>query len=186
VLPELVGRVLEEAGVRVEEIDGVAVSCGPGSFTGLRIGLGLAKGLVYATGAKLALVPTLDALAAVAACEPGPLCAALDARKREVYAALFACDERGRATRVSDDLALPASDLAERLPDGCRVIGDAGERYADVLGTRARLLPFSTWHPVGSVVARLGWARLEAGEAAEPGSAEPRYVRAPEARLPSR
>jgi tRNA threonylcarbamoyladenosine biosynthesis protein TsaB len=186
--------------VCIDQLDAVAVSSGPGSFTGLRIGFGFAKGLVYAIGARLVLVPTLEALAAVAGGGGGPVCAALDARKQEVYAAIFepaagppdggpavaGPHGTGGLGRTSDDLALSAVALAALLPDGCTLIGDASEAYADILGTRATLLPFARWHPVGSVIARLGWKRLLTGGAAEPGTAEPSYVRAPEARLPSR
>lgn len=186
VLPGLVETVLGKAGMRVDQLDAVAVSSGPGSFTGLRIGFGFAKGLVYAIGANLVLVPTLEALAAVVGGDFGPVCAALDARKQEVYAALFEPDGTGGLRRTTEDLALPAADLAARLPDGCTLVGDAGEVYADVLGPRATLLPYGTRHPVGSVIARLGSERLIAGNYAEAGTAEPCYVRAPEARLPSR
>ena len=80
-LPELVARVLAAGGVGIEDVEGIAVSIGPGSFTGLRIGLGLAKGLAYAGGLPLVAVPTLDALAWVADARPGEtICAALDAR----------------------------------------------------------------------------------------------------------
>ena len=185
-LPGLVEGVLRQAGLRVDQLDAVAVSSGPGSFTGLRIGFGFAKGLVYAVGAHLVLVPTLEALATVVGAAEGPVCAALDARKQEVYAAVFEPDGRGGLRRTTDDLALSAPALASRLPDGCTLIGDASEAYADILGRRATLLPFAAWHPVGSVVARLGWQRLMAGGAADAGTAEPCYVRAPEARLPSR
>jgi len=190
VLPALVEEVLRDAGLRIGDVDAVAVSSGPGSFTGLRIGFGVGKGLVYALGARLVLVPTLEALAAVVGPEVGPVCAALDARKREVYAALFEPETESNGTRhlrrATEDLALSATALAERLPDGCTLVGDASEAYADVLGTRAKLLPFATWHPRGSLVARLGWRRLAAGRTDQAGAAEPCYVRAPEARLPSR
>jgi tRNA threonylcarbamoyladenosine biosynthesis protein TsaB len=194
VLPGLVDGVLRDAGMRVDQVDAVAVSSGPGSFTGLRIGFGFAKGLVYAIGARLVLVPTLEALATVVGARGGPVCAALDARKQEVYAAIFeppsgpasGPEGTGGLRRTTDDLALSAAALAARLPEGCTLIGDAGEPYADILGKRATLLPFTRWHPVGSVVARLGWERLLAGGGAEPGTAEPSYVREPEARLPSR
>lgn len=186
----MVEDLLRDAGLRVADLDAVAVSSGPGSFTGLRIGFGFAKGLVYAIGARLVLVPTLEALAAVVGADRGPVCAAIDARKQEVYAAVFEPETESNGTRrlrrTTDDLALSATALAERLPDGCTLIGDASEAYADVLAPRATLLPFATWHPRGSLVARLGWERIAAGRTDEAGPAEPCYVRAPEARLPSR
>ena len=178
-LPVLVERVLGEAGLALEDVEGIAVSIGPGSFTGLRIGLALAKGLAFAGGLPLVGVPTLEALAWVADAAPGTsVCAALDARKREVYAALFAV-EAGGLRRVTPDLALAPEALAARLPRPCTLVGDAGEVYGAVLGAHARPLPFATHHPRGGVV-----ARLAAGEAANVGTLEPIYVRPPDAELP--
>jgi tRNA threonylcarbamoyladenosine biosynthesis protein TsaB len=180
----LVARVLADAGVTVERLDAIAVSIGPGSFTGLRIGLGFAKGLVLARGLPLVGVPTLEALAEVAAAAPGEtICVALDARKQEVYAALFHAVDGGRVERLSPDEALAPTALAARLEPSTILVGDAAEVYADVLGSRAVVRPFATHHPRGGVVARLGWERLMAGEAAAPGDVEPVYVRAPEAEL---
>jgi len=183
-LPSLVERVLGEAGLALEDVEGLAVSIGPGSFTGLRIGLALAKGIAFAGGLPLVGVPTLEALAWVADAEPGTtICAALDARKREVYAALFAADASG-PRRLTPDLALAPAALAARLPRPCTLVGDAGEVYGEVLGAHARLLPFATHHPRGGVIARLGGARLAAGETANLGTLEPVYVRPPDAELP--
>jgi len=183
-LPALVERVLGDAGLALEDVEGIAVSIGPGSFTGLRIGLALAKGLAFAGGLPLVGVPTLEALAWVVDAAPGTsVCAALDARKREVYAALFAL-EAGGPRRLTPDLALAPEALAARLPRPCTIVGDAGEVYGAVLGVNARLLPFATHHPRGGVIARLGAARLAAGEAANVGTLEPVYVRPPDAELP--
>jgi tRNA threonylcarbamoyladenosine biosynthesis protein TsaB len=184
-LPLLIERVLARAGVMIAEVDGVAVSIGPGSFTGLRIGLGLAKGIVFAGGAQLAAVPTLEALALAAEATPGAtVCAALDARKREVYAALFRVTAPDMVERLSPDEALHPEALAARLPPGVVLVGDAGAVYADVLGVRATVRPFDSHHPRGGIVARLGWNRLVAGEAVNAGTVEPAYVRPPEAELP--
>ena len=182
-LPRLVERVLADARLTIGDVEAVAVSIGPGSFTGLRIGLGLAKGLVFAGGLRLVAVPTLEALAWVAEAAPGEtICAALDARKREVYAALFTATPDG-PRRLTPDMALTPGALATRLSPLCVLVGDASETYGDVLGSVATVRPFATHHPRGGVVARLGWARLQAGEAAEPGPLEPVYVRPPDAEL---
>jgi tRNA threonylcarbamoyladenosine biosynthesis protein TsaB len=184
-LPLLVERVLAEATLRIDDVDAVAVSIGPGSFTGLRIGLGLAKGLAFAGGLDLVAVSTLEALAWVAEAAPGQtVWAALDARKREVYAACFEASAGGPPQRRSPDLALSPDALAARLDAGCVLVGDAAEAYEGVLGARAHVRPFATHHPRGGVIARLGWIRLGAGEAADLGLLEPVYVRAPDAELP--
>ena len=180
----LVERVLAEAGLALADVEGIAVSIGPGSFTGLRVGLALAKGIAFAGGLPLVGVSTLEALARVVDAEPGTtICAALDARKREVYAALFAV-ETGGPRQLTPDLALAPAALAARLPRPCTLVGDAGEVYGEELGAHARLLPFATHHPRGGVIARLGGARLAAGEADDLGTLEPVYVRAPDAELP--
>src|SRR5207244_11208452 len=143
-LPLLVERVLSDAGLVLEDVEGIAVSIGPGSFTGLRIGLALAKGLAFAGGLPLVGVPTLEALAWVVDAAPGTsVCAALDARKREVYAALFAL-EAGGPRRLTPDLALAPEALAARLPRPCTVVGDAGARTSTRLTSSHQL---STYAP---------------------------------------
>jgi tRNA threonylcarbamoyladenosine biosynthesis protein TsaB len=186
-LPGLVDRVLAEAGLDAEAVEAIAVSIGPGSFTGLRIGLGFAKGLCFAGSLPLVTVSTLEALAHAVEASPGtPVCAALDARKHEVYAALFAVEPEGRRRRLGPDQALAPEALAAGLPSGCVLVGDAASAYPAVFEGRARVLGFDRCPPRGGVVARLGWARLLRGERAELGLVEPAYVRPPEAELARR
>jgi len=183
-LTQLVDRVLGDAGLAIADVDGLAVSIGPGSFTGLRVGLALAKGIAFAGGLPIAAVSTLEALAWAADAAPGDtVCAALDARKREVYAASFSMTPDGPRRETPDEALAPAA-LAERLRPGTILVGDAGDAYGAVLGARAVLRPFVTHHPRGSIVARLGWQRLCAGAAEPIGPLEPVYVRPPDAELP--
>jgi tRNA threonylcarbamoyladenosine biosynthesis protein TsaB len=183
-LTQLVERVLADAGLTITAVDALAVSIGPGSFTGLRVGLSLAKGIAFAGGLPIAAVPTLEALAWSAEAEPGEtICAALDARKREVYAALFTMTASGPRRDTPDEALAPAA-LAARLRPGCILVGDAGDAYGAVLGERAVLRPFATHHPRGGVVARLGWRRLCDGAVEPIGPLEPVYVRPPDAELP--
>ena len=85
----LIEAVLQQAACTVEALDAIAVSAGPGSFTGLRVGLSVAKGIACATGARVVPIPTLEALAHVAPTAAGVVCPLLDARKGELYAACF-------------------------------------------------------------------------------------------------
>jgi len=183
-LPALVERVLARAGLAIGEVEGLAISIGPGSFTGLRIGLGLAKGLAFAGGVPLAAVSTLEALAAVSGAAPGEtVCAALDARKREVYAAVFDVGEGGTLFRRGPDMALAPEALAAQLPAATVLVGDAASAYPEILGPGLIVRPFETHPPRGGTVARLGARRLAAGEAVDVGTVEPVYVRPSEAEL---
>jgi tRNA threonylcarbamoyladenosine biosynthesis protein TsaB len=186
-LPRLVAQVLEDAGERPERGDAVAVAIGPGSFTGLRIALSFAKGLAFATGLRIVGVPTLDAFALATPPWTGVLCAALDARKQEIYAALYA--REGEAImRLGCPLAVTARALAADLTAPCTVIGDAVEAYGaifrDVLGAGVTLLASETHPPRASAVARLAAARLARDPAGDDlVTLAPAYIRPPEAEL---
>jgi tRNA threonylcarbamoyladenosine biosynthesis protein TsaB len=185
-LPRLVAAVLEDAGTRLDRGDAVAVSIGPGSFTGLRIGLSLAKGIAYAGGLPIAAVPTLVALAWAAEPSVGDtVWAVLDARMREVYAASFERNASGLERRSPDEALAPAA-LAQRVGPTALVVGDAVAAYPDLAACAARALPFATHHPRGGIVARLGAAILRDGGAADVGTLEPAYVRASQAELARR
>jgi tRNA threonylcarbamoyladenosine biosynthesis protein TsaB len=181
-LAPLVARVMADAACHAKDLDAIAVSIGPGSFTGLRTGLGLAKGMVYALGCPLVAVPTLDALAVVAAGEPGErVCAMLDARKGEVYAALYRVADDGTLHAEAAPMLLSPATLLGRIDGRCRFLGDGVERYgAEITGTlgpRALLLPFTHYHPRGGVVAALGAALAPLPSLDAIAQLEPYYVR---------
>jgi len=183
-LPGLIERALAQAGLTIRDVEGVAVSIGPGSFTGLRIGLGLAKGIAFAGGLPVAAVPTLEALAQAAEARPGQtVCAALDARKGEVYGAVFRVGPAGVLERMRPDAVLPPAVLATGLPAGAVLVGDAAEAYPDAWPATLERRRFATHHPRGGIVARMGARRLVAGETADLGALEPAYLRPPEAEI---
>ena len=102
---------LRSAGITMSDVDLFAVTAGPGSFTGVRIGVALVKGLAFGRGAVCCGVSTLEALAENVLPLPGLVCPVMDARRGEVYAALF--DSRdGKTVRLLPDSALPAAELA--------------------------------------------------------------------------
>lgn len=185
-LLRLIDDVLQAGDCAVGDLDAVAVSGGPGSFTGLRIGLSVAKGLAYATGARLISVPTLEALARTVADRGTAICALLDARKREVYAACFAPTSDG-LQRLTDDLLLTPEALVDRLPRPCVLLGDGVAAYGAFLQSRLRegvtLLPYDRYGPRGGVVATLGAERWRAGLVDAFASLEPAYIRPSEAEL---
>ena len=180
-LAPLVRRALGDAGWRAADLDAIAVSIGPGSFTGLRVGLGFAKGLAYAAQAAIAPVPTLDALAIVADAAPGEfVCPMLDARKGEVYAALYRMGDSGVLDPLTGCLLARPEVVLEGISGRCRFLGDAVDVHAAAIerahGAAALVLPFSHYHPRGGVVAALGSGLPRLGPEAL-GAVEPTYVR---------
>ena len=181
----LIGKLLVRCGVSLGDVHGIGVSIGPGSFSGLRIALSAVKGLAYALSLRVVGVSTLAALAHTVPDWQGHICPILDARKGEVYAALFRRARHGALERLTPDQVCTPRALLDLLPAPCLFLGDAVERYGDLIhercGTAARLLPFTTYHPRGAVVARMAWERLSRGESDDLSTLVPCYVRKPDA-----
>ena len=119
----------------MSELDLIAVAAGPGSFTGLRIGVSTAKGLAWAAELPCAGCSTLASMAWNAAGFEGEICAAMDARRKQVYNALFAARE-GVLTRLTPDRAIGLDELSEELRGDPRpkiVVGDGGGLCAEAL-----------------------------------------------------
>ncbi|MBI1811510.1 MAG: tRNA (adenosine(37)-N6)-threonylcarbamoyltransferase complex dimerization subunit type 1 TsaB, partial [Nitrospirae bacterium] len=100
-------RCLKQSGIKISDIDVFAVATGPGSFTGLRIGVSTVKGFSYATGKQIVSVPTLEALAWNFPYSKYPVCTMLDARKKEVYAALFKWEGENFTRLINETSAKP-------------------------------------------------------------------------------
>ena len=177
-----IDRVLADAGWRAADLQGLAVAVGPGSFTGLRIGLSAAKGLAFALGIPIAAVPTLDAMAAALPFAALPVCPVLDARKGEVYCALYRWS--GHAMRREwDYLALPPTTLAARLTEPVIALGDGAHAVAS---PHLRPAPPHRRAPSPAAVGVLGTARLAAGDVVAAADLTPIYLRPSEAELKRR
>lgn len=177
-----IDRLLGEAGWGPAELEGLAVAIGPGSFTGLRIGLSAVKGLALALGIPVAAVPTLDAMAASLPFAALPVCPVLDARKGEVYASLYRWNGQAMERQWAY-LALVPDALAARLTEPTVVLGD-GARL--IRSPHARLAPPHRRLPSPAAVGVLGLCRLRAGEHVPPGELVPLYLRPSEAELKRR
>lgn len=113
-LMPMVDNALRQADMKIEDIDAFCVNAGPGSFTGIRIGVAAVKGLALASDKPCSGVSTLEAIAYNFIDEDAVVCAAMDARCSQVYAALFKV-ENGVITRLCDDYAVPICELAEEI-----------------------------------------------------------------------
>jgi tRNA threonylcarbamoyladenosine biosynthesis protein TsaB len=180
-------RILTDAGWSLDDLDGFAVSLGPGSFTGLRIGLSIVKGLAWATGKPLVGVPTLDGLAANVSFVPYMICPILDARKGEIYAALYRQGDEGIPERLTSYMAIKPEEMLALISETTVIIGDGllshGDYLRRELGNLLVLAPphLSVIH--ASSLAWLGWHRLRSGEFEDVSSCTPLYVRPSEAEL---
>lgn len=122
----LVENTLHTAGLPFEEVDRLAVSVGPGSYTGLRIGLSAVKGMALTCGTPCVGISTLLSLAYNVLPFEGVVCAALDARVGQVFAALFSI-KAGSVARLTGDAAMTLEALGEILPNGAMVCGDGAQ-----------------------------------------------------------
>ncbi|MBI5441551.1 MAG: tRNA (adenosine(37)-N6)-threonylcarbamoyltransferase complex dimerization subunit type 1 TsaB [Deltaproteobacteria bacterium] len=183
----LVDGVLEGAGLKPRSLGCVAVSRGPGSFTGLRVGVATAKGIAFALGLPAVGVSTLEALARGAMPFPGVIVPLLDARKQQVYAAAW--DGRTGARLLPEAARNPerfAAELAGLAEAGsCLLLGSGLSPYADrfreALGDRFLPAPPARWPIPPGQVALLGDRDFLAGNAVEPARLVPVYHRLSEA-----
>jgi tRNA threonylcarbamoyladenosine biosynthesis protein TsaB len=178
-----VAGLLSRRGLVLADVDLLVTALGPGSFTGVRVGMATMKGLAWATGKPLAGVGTLDALAASVA-GGAPVLAALDARKGELYAALFG---PGGEVRIAPAALRPeavAASVAAAVPTGPIVgVGEgvlaARAALEAALGDRLVLAPAESHVVRASVLARLGLAAPRR----DPAEIEPLYLRRSEAEV---
>lgn len=167
--------LMQSAGAGFEAVDRIGVTTGPGSFTGLRVGLAFAQGLGAALARPVVGVSSLDALAA-STVETGAVLAVIDARREQVYARVF---RDGVGTGPAEALSLAdAAALAESLGPGLRLVGSGAALLADGL-ERPQITPLAA--PTLAALAGLT-------QAADPEATPPRplYLRAPDAKPPTR
>jgi tRNA threonylcarbamoyladenosine biosynthesis protein TsaB len=179
-----IDRLLELAGVSLEAVGAFAVSIGPGSFTGLRIGLATLKAFAFDETRPVAAVPTLAALCAAAAGARGPVAALLDARRGEVYAAAVAAAGDPEPTLLPDSVLTPEELAACLPPETTLVVGeDAEPAAARLLALRPdlRRIAAGAGAARASRVGQLGRALLVAGRVVPAADLVPRYVRRAEA-----
>lgn len=184
-LPADLMRVLERGGASLHDVDLLAVAAGPGSFTGLRVGIAAMQGLAVAANLRIVAVPTLEALARAGADGTAPVAPWMDAQRGQVFAALFTAD--GARLLVQPTSLTPQETLeglsGSRPRAAVRFVGDGAVRYRELiarhLGADAVLLP-----AVPRLAAVIGRIALEQPERAViPHSVVPVYVRRPDAEI---
>lgn len=180
-----IDRMLKDASLTIRDLDGIAVSLGPGSFTGLRIGIATAQGLAQGLKIPIVGIPTLDGLTFNLSNCKDLVCPLLDARKREVYCALY---KNGK--RLTKYLACEPGELLKKIGSrvkgqGLRVVflGDGVEVYGDLikkrLGGQAVFASKASRLPNAASIAELGLRKLKRSKKSNLLILKPIYIRAP-------
>lgn len=164
-------KLLKKTGINIKTIDCFCISIGPGSFTGLRIGVATVKGLSFALNKPVVAVPTLDVIAENVKKFKGAICTVLDARKNKVYACFYRSDGES-LKKVSEYLLLPAAELMKKagqydkivfLGDALHLIGKTDDRKIK-------------WHPRADIAARLGMEYFKNNKLTSVEDLEPMYL----------
>jgi tRNA threonylcarbamoyladenosine biosynthesis protein TsaB len=179
-------ELLTTTKVSLGEIKALAVAKGPGSFTGLRVGLSAAKGLCQGLSVPIVGVSSLEAMANQLPFAAHPVCAILDSRKAEVFAALFRWSNDRGMVRLTEDLCVKMVNLASVTEERAIYLGNnratQGPAICEILGDRAFLAPPSLWHLRASVVGRLGLKQAQAQGFDKLEDLVPSYLRPPDIR----
>ena len=173
--------LFDEITWKPNDIDLIAVSIGPGSYTGLRVGVTCAKTLAYSLKKPVIAVPTLDVLAENVENNVNTLCPVMDAKRKSVYACIYVRADNEKK-RTTDFLFISPKDLLEILPDHTFLFGDGIIPYREIFSQKnLTLSPDVLGIASANNVAKLGLKRYEQGERCETETLEPLYLRKSEA-----
>ncbi len=174
--------LLSNCDLALTDVDAVACAAGPGSFTGVRIGLAAAKGFAWGRQLPLYGVSTLEAMAAGVAVADGIYCAAMDARRSQVYTAVFSV-ENGCRTRITEDLAISLEELEDLLKKTEKpkfLVGDGAQLCYNNLSANVEhlyLMPEHLRMQRAAGVALLAWEEVGKGITPNGGDVVPNYLR---------
>ncbi|HOD34588.1 MAG TPA: tRNA (adenosine(37)-N6)-threonylcarbamoyltransferase complex dimerization subunit type 1 TsaB [Syntrophales bacterium] len=179
--------ILSSAGIEMRDVGLFALTQGPGSFTGLRVGAGIVKGLALCTDACIVGVSTLDALAQNLAFSKHLVCPILDAKKGQVYTALYRPADEGGLEKIEPDQAVDPVAFIGRISHPVIFLGDGvpvyGNRIRELLSSMAFFAPANHQWIRPSAVGLLGFEKYHRGEGVDPVSFVPRYIRRSEAEI---
>ena len=169
------------------QIGAIAVSLGPGSFTGLRIALSTAKGLCMAAERPLIGVGTLDGLASQFPFFSLPICPVIDARKNEIYTALYRCNRHGLPEKTTEAMVIKPERLRECITTPTLLVGDGlplyGRMLKELLGDLVLLAPTEVCFARAASIGSAAWQLFRHGSFLDLATAVPIYVRASDAEL---
>ena len=189
-LTDLIGQALRRAGMELAQADGLAISIGPGSFTGLRVGAMTVKTLAWALKKPVQPVSSLEVIAQNLAASPRDVLVFLDARKGNVYCALFAPGGDGQLARATEDELLPPGRALGAVRGSATVVGDGlkkyGEMLAEISGGKLEPAPADLWYPRADSVCRLADCQWPEGKVDDPHRLVPKYLYSKESDITGR
>ena len=182
----LIDKILVNSRTKLSDLDGFCLTVGPGSFTGLRIGASILKGLLLATSKPFVKIDTLEAIALRAMPTNKNICTILDAKKKELYTACFHPTSE-IPERLSLDRALTPNQLCQEIKEPTIFIGNGLDSYGDFLASKLKekflSKPDNHLYTVAACAARIAEKRFESEKTNDLGSLRIKYVRKPEAEL---
>ena len=182
----LIDSILQDASLNISQIDAFAVSIGPGSFTGLRVGLSSALGFSLAQKKPVISVETLLAMVHTIPFTEYVICPVIDARKGELYTSFFQYNENRQICRLGDDRTVRPELLVNEINKPTLFFGSGVDIYGGVLSQKlGSLAVFDNYfsNTTAASVARLAYEKIKKGEGTEPVQLKPKYIRRPEAEI---
>ena len=180
----MIDDLLKDAGIELADIDGLIFGQGPGSFTGVRIGVGVAQGLAFSANLPVVGVSSLQAMAQQAFIKHGEkqVIAAIDARMSEVYNGYYELDGHNIMQAQQAEAVTPPENLAEQLSSVVNTptyaVGTGWDAYADTLSTlKSNEASPDILFPSAEAMLAIGIAKLEQGQGVSAELAQPVYVR---------
>ena len=181
----MIDRLLRDAGLEAHDLDCIAVAQGPGSFTGLRVGISTAQGLGFSLSKPLVGVSTLEILAAQNMPSGLVVCPMLDARRGQVYTCLFKQGPNGEAAAVSEEVVMCPEQWAAGLQEPVLLCGSGARLYKDTITRVSKaehhFAPDMNERPRAAMLGRIALKRCAAGLIHPPEQVLPGYVRRPDA-----
>jgi tRNA threonylcarbamoyladenosine biosynthesis protein TsaB len=179
-LLESLKKILEETNVDIKDLEAISVSVGPGAFTSLRVGVSTAKSLAYCLNIPLVTISSLEVLALNISFAKIPICPLIDAKRGEIYAAIFKYNNL-RLERIKDDFITIIEELSYIIKEPTIFLGTGAiiykERLINILKNKA-IFPLEVLNlPRASLVATLGEQKLKKGDIADLFKVEPIYLR---------
>ena len=187
ILMEGIDFLLRQVGLKIDDIEGVGVGIGPGSFTGLRVGISTIIGIAYAKGLLVAPIPSLEAIAMNLTPTDNLICPIIDAKKKEIFSGLFRYKNEEKLYRIEEERSWKPSELAEKIKDKVLFTGSGitkyGQFFKETLNEKAAFVSKRFWFPRGSILAIMAERMIQLGEGVKPHLIKPIYGRASDAEL---